>query len=113
MTGNAAPTESGTVGPVGDTDLMFNVGDVEVARYVHAPKLDPYLSPRPYLHPVRTLAGTIVTDAVPEDHHWHLGVSIAVQDVGKVNFWGGRTYVRDKGYTPLDDHGSFSPRTDS
>jgi hypothetical protein len=76
-----------------------------VADYLVNPDLDPTLSPRPYLHPVRTLAGVPVTDALPEDHRWHLGVGVAVQDVNGTNLWGGRTYVRGAGYTWLDDHG--------
>ncbi|MFF3866042.1 PmoA family protein [Micromonospora sp. NPDC001898] len=86
-------------------DARLRVDGVEVARYVLAPDLDPRHGPRPYLHPVRTLAGTVVTDALPEDHVWHLGASLAVQDVAGSNLWGGRTYVRDAGYTWRDDHG--------
>ncbi|WP_431915776.1 PmoA family protein [Micromonospora wenchangensis] len=88
-----------------DDDPRLHVGDVEVARYVLCPDLDPEHGPRPYLHPVRTLAGTPVTDALPADHVWHLGASLAVQDVDGTNLWGGRTYVRDTGYTWRDDHG--------
>jgi hypothetical protein len=69
------------------------------------PRLDPTLSPRPYLHPVRTLAGVTVTDALPADHRWHLGAGLAVQDVAGNNLWGGRTYVRDAGYMWRSDHG--------
>lgn len=81
-----------------------------VATYVTAPEVDPRRGPRPYLHPVRTLAGTVVTDVLPEDHPHHLGVSVSLQSVARdggagVNLWGGRTYVRDQGYTWLDDHG--------
>ncbi|HST84715.1 MAG TPA: PmoA family protein [Kineosporiaceae bacterium] len=81
-----------------------------VADYVVKPELALTLAPRPYLHPVRTLAGVRVTDALPQDHPWHLGVSFAVQHVqtadGRTaNFWGGRTYLRDQGYQWLDDHG--------
>ena len=81
-----------------------------VADYVVRPELALALSPRPYLHPVRTLAGVRVTEAVPRDHPWHLGLSIAVQHVqgadGRTaNFWGGRTYRRDRGYEWLADHG--------
>ncbi|MFF1830616.1 DUF6807 family protein [Paenarthrobacter sp. NPDC058040] len=66
----------------------------------------PTSSPRPYLHPVRTLAGTVVTDHVPEDHVWHLGTGVALQDVDGINFWGGRTYTRDAGaYVWRKDHG--------
>ncbi|MEV0396710.1 PmoA family protein [Polymorphospora rubra] len=81
------------------------VRDSTVADYVLAPDIDPRWSPRPHLHPVRTLAGVPVTDTLPEDHRWHLGVSVAMQDVSGTNLWGGRTYVRDAGYTWLDDHG--------
>ncbi|MCP1415314.1 DUF6807 family protein [Paenarthrobacter sp. A20] len=63
-------------------------------------------SPRPYVHPVRTLGGTVVTDHVPEDHVWHLGAGVALQDVDGINFWGGRTYTRDAGaYVWRKDHG--------
>ncbi|MFF0176459.1 DUF6807 domain-containing protein [Micromonospora profundi] len=84
------------------------VGPTEVARYVVDPPLDARHGPRPYLHPVRTLAGTVVTDALPADHVWHLGASLAVQDVNGANLWGGRTYVRDVGYTWRDDHGRIA-----
>jgi hypothetical protein len=77
----------------------------EVARYVAEPTVDPRRGPRPYLHPVRTLGGVVVTDVEPEDHPHHLGVSVALQDVNGANLWGGRTYVRDKGYEWRDDHG--------
>ncbi|MCI4065760.1 PmoA family protein [Micromonospora sp. R77] len=83
----------------------MTVRGVPVARYVIHPALDPRHGPRPYLHPVRTPAGTPVTDVLPADHVWHLGASLAVQDVDGTNLWGGRTYVRDTGYTWRDDHG--------
>ncbi|PZF84094.1 PmoA family protein [Micromonospora endophytica] len=86
-----------------DQELL--VDSVPVARYVLAPDLDVTHGPRPYLHPVRTLAGTPVSDALPADHVWHLGASLAVQDVNGTNLWGGRTYVRDVGYTWRPDHG--------
>ncbi|WDZ82790.1 PmoA family protein [Micromonospora cathayae] len=91
-----------------DDDPRLLVADREVARYVLDPDLDAKHGPRPYLHPVRTLAGTPVTDTLPEDHVWHLGASLAVQDVDGTNLWGGRTYVRDTGYTWRDDHGRIS-----
>jgi hypothetical protein len=62
-------------------------------------------APRPFLHPVRTPGGIVVTDAHPEDHDWHLGACVAVQDVGGTNLWGGRTYVAGSGYEWRDDHG--------
>ena len=63
-------------------------------------------SPRPYLHPVRTLSGTVVSAHHPGDHDWHCGVGVAIPDVDGVNCWGGRTYVHGPGYVWRDDHGS-------
>ncbi|MDW3848421.1 PmoA family protein [Micromonospora sp. BRA006-A] len=88
-----------------DAEARLVVDGAEVARYLVRPDLDPRHGPRPYLHPVRTRAGSPVTDALPADHVWHLGASLAVQDVDGVNLWGGRTYVRGTGYTWRDDHG--------
>ena len=83
----------------------LTVGGVAVARYLVDPELDIRLGPRPYLHPVRTLGGRVVTDALPYDHPWHLGVSVSMADVAGANLWGGRTYVRDEGYVWREDHG--------
>ncbi|MGN9768639.1 PmoA family protein [Micromonospora sp. SD12] len=100
---------TGRVGPAGtEPDRQLSVDGVPVARYVVDPAVDPRHGPRPYLHPVRTLGGTVVTDAFPADHVWHLGASLAVQDVDGTNLWGGRTYVRDAGYTWRDDHGRIA-----
>ncbi|MGW7528134.1 DUF6807 domain-containing protein [Streptomyces sp. NPDC054783] len=86
--------------------LVLRVAGRPVARYVTRPELPARLSPRPYLHPVTTLAGTAVTELGPADHTHHLGVGVAVPDVEGYNFWGGRTFVRDRGPTELDNHGT-------
>ncbi|WP_210593277.1 PmoA family protein [Streptomyces sp. GESEQ-35] len=85
---------------------VLRVAGRPVARYITRPELPARLSPRPYLHPVTTLAGTAVTELSPADHTHHLGVGVAVPDVEGHNFWGGRTYVRDQGPTELDNHGA-------
>ncbi|MEW2562941.1 PmoA family protein [Streptomyces griseorubiginosus] len=85
---------------------VLRVAGRPVARCVTRPELPDRLSPRPYLHPVTTLAGTAVTELGPADHPHHLGVGVAVPDVEGHNFWGGRTYVRDQGPTELDNHGA-------
>ncbi|MFF1740827.1 DUF6807 domain-containing protein [Streptomyces mirabilis] len=86
--------------------LVLRVAGRPVGRYVTRPELAPRFSPRPYLHPVTTLAGTAVTELSPVDHTHHLGVGVAVPDVEGHNFWGGRTYVRDQGPTELANHGA-------
>ncbi|MFF9276473.1 DUF6807 domain-containing protein [Streptomyces griseosporeus] len=89
-----------------DTTPVLRVAGRPVGRYVVRPELPVRLSPRPYLHPVTTLAGTAVTELSPADHAHHLGVGVAVPDVEGHNFWGGRTFVRDQGPTELDNHGA-------
>ncbi|THV21245.1 PmoA family protein [Glycomyces paridis] len=83
----------------------LELGGQAVAEYVWRPHVPNTLSPRPFLHPVRTLSGVEVTEAMPTDHLHHLGASLAVPDVGGANFWGGRTYVRGRGSVPLPNHG--------
>lgn len=89
-----------------DDTAVLRVAGRPVGRYVTRPEVPARLSPRPYLHPVTTLAGRQVTEASPADHLHHLGVGVAVPDVEGHNFWGGRTYVRDRGPTELDNHGA-------
>ncbi|MEW2451652.1 PmoA family protein [Streptomyces parvulus] len=90
----------------GDASPELWVAGHPVARYVTRPELPARLSPRPFLHPVTTLAGIPVTESGPADHLHHLGVGVAVPDVEGRDFWGGRTYVRDRGPTELDNHGA-------
>ncbi|SMH44375.1 Methane oxygenase PmoA [Rathayibacter oskolensis] len=69
-------------------------------------------SPRPYLHPVSTPGGVVVSDLRPPDHDWHLGLSLAVANLSisdervDANFWGGVTWVAGEGYRQLDNNGS-------
>ncbi|OAR26265.1 oxidoreductase [Streptomyces sp. ERV7] len=87
------------------SSLTLRCAGHPVAHYTVHPECEPRLSPRPFLHPVTTLAGTPVTEHRPTDHPHHLGVSVAVPDVEGHNFWGGRTFVRGQGPTELDNHG--------
>jgi hypothetical protein len=53
-----------------------------VAGYAWRPDVPVALAARPYLHPVRTLAGVPVTELTPVSHPHHLGVSVAVAEIG-------------------------------
>ena len=85
--------------------LALSLGGRAVAEYVWRPRLPDVMAPRPFLHPVRTMAGTCLTAVMPEDHRHHLGVSVAVPEAGGANFWGGRTFVRGRGSVLLPNHG--------
>ncbi|WP_033342717.1 DUF6807 domain-containing protein [Catenuloplanes japonicus] len=89
-----------------DAALSLAPGSPSVAEYHTGAGLPSGLSPRPYLHPVRTLAGTVVTELQPASHRHHLGAGIAVPDVDGANFWGGRTFVPGHGPVWLDNHGT-------
>jgi hypothetical protein len=76
--------------------------------YVYAPETPQIESPRPYFHPLSTLQGSVVTIFRPTDHLWHQGLSLTCAVLSGENFWGGVTYVRDKGYVQLPNNGSQS-----
>ncbi|MGW1809388.1 DUF6807 domain-containing protein [Streptomyces sp. NPDC002078] len=75
---------------------------VELFAYVYRPEAA-WEAPRPYLHPVRTLAGAVVTDYRPNDHRWHKGLSLTASHLSGANLWGGNTYVHGQGYLELPE----------
>ncbi|MEU4215195.1 PmoA family protein [Actinoplanes sp. NPDC026623] len=89
-----------------DAIAVLSLADRPVAEYAWRPDLPAALSPRPYLHPVRTLAGTTVTELMPASHQHHLGLSVAVAEVDRGNFWGGRTFLAGHGPAWLDNQGT-------
>jgi len=81
--------------------------DTTLAQYVYVPTDVQLESPRPYLHPVRTRGGNLVTAFRPHDHVWHKGIAWSLPVVGEHNFWGGPTYVHGQGYVQLENDGSM------
>jgi predicted dehydrogenase len=88
--------------------VRARIAEAEVALYRDGQGTIPTSSPRPVLHPVRTLTGVVVTANHPADHDWHCGVGMAIPDVNGTHFWGGGTYVHGQGYVLLDNHGVIS-----
>ncbi|WAZ19715.1 PmoA family protein [Streptomyces cinnabarinus] len=87
----------------------------EILRYVYRPDPDAFESPKPYAHPLRTLAGHTVTGYRPHDHRWHKGLQMTASHLSGQNFWGGNSYVHGEGYQRLPErvgsmrHDGFSP----
>ena len=81
-------------------------GDSLLAALDDGAAMVPVHSPRPHLHPVRTLAGRPMTVVTPVDHRHHYGVSLALPDVNGSTYWGGRTFVEGRGSTLLSNHGT-------
>ncbi|MBT2585244.1 PmoA family protein [Arthrobacter sp. ISL-95] len=86
----------------------FKIHGATVAQVNDGVDLAAMLSPRPYLHPLRTLAGVPLTEAGPADHPHHVGLSLAFSDVNGSNFWGGSTFTR-RGPEVLPNHGRQVP----
>lgn len=94
--------------------LRIGRGGQELVRYVYRPDDPPRESPRPFWHPVRTLAGQPVSRCRPDDHVWHKGIAWSLPNLrgpaGTENFWGGTTYLRDRGYRQLPNNGAVVHR---
>ena len=82
-----------------------------LAEYVHRPTDLQLESPRPYLSPIRTLGGEVVSLFRPHDHVWHKGIAWSLPVVGDENFWGGPTFVRGQGYVQLPNNGTQRHRS--
>lgn len=105
--GGEEPADSG-LGLVHEQNraLVARWRGAELFRYVYQPWEPQLEAPKPYFHPLRTLGGDLVSLYRPHDHVWHKGISFSLCNVGDENFWGGPTYVRDRGYVQLDNDGT-------
>jgi hypothetical protein len=79
--------------------------DQALFKYIYESKNPAIESPKPYFHPLRTLAGDEVSLFRPYDHLWHIGLSMSIANLSGENFWGGPTYIHESGYVQLDNNG--------
>lgn len=101
-----------------DDRVLIIDDDVVLAEYVHRPTDVQLESPRPYLSPIRTRTGELVSLFRPHDHVWHKGIAWSLPVVGDENFWGGPTFVSGQGYVQLPNNGTqlhreFDERSDA
>lgn len=73
--------------------LTVSARGVDLLTYTYGVDLPQFESPMPYFHPLRTLAGDVVTGHRPHDHRWHKGLTMTVSYLSGQNFWGGNSYV--------------------
>lgn len=90
---------------------IVTAGGALLLRYNYAPDTPANESPRPYAHPVCSLAGDVLTNFRPNDHPWHHALSLTLTSVESVNFWGGPSYRPEDGYRWREDHGVQIHRT--
>ncbi len=79
---------------IDDKRLRVCYGEQPLFEYTYRPATKAIYCPRPFIHPLHTLAGDVVTNSRPTDHPWHNGISLTLTDVNGMNFWGGGTYRR-------------------
>ena len=84
---------------------ILRAGGGLLLRYVFRPDTPVEESPRPYAHPVNTLAGEVLTNFRPNDHRWHHALSYTINCVAEHNFWGGASYRKTDGYQWRGDQG--------
>jgi len=91
-----------------DVEIVVSDGDIDLFRYVIVPESPQLESPKPYIDPIRTRAGRVVSLFRPWDHVWHKGIAWSLPVVDDENFWGGPTYVHGQGYRQLPNDGTQS-----
>ncbi|GIG91302.1 DUF6807 domain-containing protein [Plantactinospora endophytica] len=85
--------------------IVVTAAGVEIATYVYDPPVPDFESRKPYLHPLRTLDGALVSAYRPNDHRWHKGLQMTISHLSGQNFWGGNSYVHGEGYRARDNVG--------
>lgn len=84
---------------------IHRAGGGLLLRYVFQPDTPMEESPRPYAHPVNSLAGEVLTNFRPNDHRWHHALSFTINCLAGHNFWGGVSYRKADGYQWRGDQG--------
>ena len=90
----------------GFASLELKWDAVTLFRYIYEPDMPQAESPKPFFHPVNTLAGDLVTNYRPHDHVWHKGIQMTIAHLDGQNFWGGASFRHGQGYVQLPNNGS-------
>ncbi|MGW4967620.1 DUF6807 domain-containing protein [Nonomuraea sp. NPDC004186] len=91
-----------------DSSLIVTAGDVDIAQYVYHPDAPDAESPKPYIHPIRSLSGAPMSVYRPHDHRWHKGLQMTWAHLSGQNFWGGPTFSVEKNYHWRDNLGHMN-----
>jgi hypothetical protein len=89
------------------TALDFVWGDLPLMSYVFGARPEAWECVKPFVHPIRTLAGDVVTGFRPRDHRWHTGLFLGFSKIADQDFWGGPTWVPGQDWVQLDNVGSI------
>lgn len=87
------------------TILVGQPGGRPLWHYDFEPASEIKDSPRPFIHPLYSLDGDVLTNWRPNDHPWHHGVSFTLSSLDGVNFWGGPSHRAEDSYQWREDQG--------
>lgn len=88
-----------------NSHLDLHYGQQHLFRYTYVSQVEAGESPKPYFHPLKTLAGNVVTNFRPHDHVWHHGLAMTQAVLSGQNWWGGPSYVHGEGYVRRPNNG--------
>ncbi|MBT5901813.1 MAG: PmoA family protein [Opitutaceae bacterium] len=87
--------------------LTIGLGeDRHLWSYCFEPETPAKESTRPYIHPLYSIDGDVLTNLRPNDHPWHHGISFTLTSVNGANFWGGPSHRAEDSYQWRPDHGT-------
>lgn len=89
-----------------DVAVDLTINGALLTRYERRPIMPSVYGPRPYLHPVSTLAGSTLTAVTATQIRHQHGLSVALPWVDGINYWGGRTHIAGTGPVLLPNHGT-------
>jgi hypothetical protein len=94
----------------GSSSVSVSHAGNELFSYVYQSTAAQVESPRPFVHPLRTLDGRLVSIGRPHDHRWHVGLAWSLPHFGDDNFWGGPSFRAGRDYVWLDNNGAMRHR---
>ncbi|MFC7304322.1 PmoA family protein [Streptomyces monticola] len=84
--------------------IAVEAGGVQLMSYVYRPDPEAFEARKPYVHPLRTLSGHLVSGYRPNDHRWHKGLQMTASHLSGQNFWGGNCYLGpEQGYRKVPE----------
>lgn len=89
-----------------DESVRIERDGITLFDYHYRPNVDQTEGPKPFVHPLATPQGDVLTVDRPHDHVWHRGLNFGWSYVDEANFWGGSTFVKGQGYVQKHNNGT-------
>lgn len=90
-----------------DETIRIERAGVTLLTYHYRPDVEQKETPKPFIHPLATPRGDVMTLDRPHDHVWHRGLFFGWSTVNDANFWGGPSFVCAEGYVQKANNGAM------